>query len=68
MEKKRQELDKLFHKLCNERAQDFNNILFSVRPLEHQLNELTSYVDGLQKSSKVLKDELMSHTNLFTFR
>ncbi|CDW72803.1 UNKNOWN [Stylonychia lemnae] len=63
LEKKRQELDKLFQKLCNERAQDFNNILFS-----QQLNELTSYVDGLQKSSKVLKDELMSQTNLFNFR
>eukprot|EP00347_Sterkiella_histriomuscorum_P021714 403333020 len=68
LEKKKNELDRLFTKLCNERAQDFNNILFSVRPLEHQLNELSSYVDGLQKSSKVLKDELLSQTNLFTFR
>lgn len=41
------ELDKFFNKLCDERVQDFNTLLFSIRPLETALNELSQHVDGL---------------------
>jgi hypothetical protein len=34
LERQKQEYDRVFSKLCDERVQDFNTLLFSIRPLE----------------------------------
>jgi len=44
MQKQKQEYDKEFNLICDKRVQDFNTLLFSVRPLEVLAFRVSDYL------------------------
>lgn len=55
-----QNLNDALEHLADDKADEFNQIIYSIKPLDTQLHDFWQYIDSLKQSCKLMKDELFS--------